>query len=672
MSRRSGISKRLVVVCLLGVTLLLYSPVGHHEFLTYDDPLYVTDNSHVRSGMNYENIIWAWTALDLSNWHPVTWLSHMIDCMIFGLNPGGHHLVSVLFHCANVLLLFWILEMGTGAFIPSAFVAAVFGVHPLNLESVAWVAERKNVLSTFFFLLSILAYFQYVRSPDWKGYSKVTILFVLGLMSKPMAVTLPCVLLLLDYWPLGRWGERELESRTGGKTSGTRKVSNRDKPHLRGTEFGSRRSWLVLEKFPLLLLSGLSSVITVKASERAGDLRSLKELGLYSRMFNAAVSYVEYIGKLVWPTNLAVFYPPREHLSTGVWLMALLLVVGISIGVFCGARRFPYLPMGWLWFLVTLLPVIGVVQAGNQAMADRYAYVPMIGFFVMITWGATTAGEYLGLPSHWVAILGVSALTAFTVATALQLTYWQNSYSLFRHTLQATNQNNYIAHGHLGVVSLRQGRIDEGIQHFTTALETNPGRDSIQRRTMVRDLVRLGNALEDKERLDEAVKRFQSALEIDPSDATAHNNLGNVLAQLGKADEAIIQYQKTLTLTNDVESLVGIHLNLGNTLGEIGRREDAVFHYSQAVRLQPNNFQAQASLGIVLYFDKKLEDATDHLSKAIDVKRDARAYFFLGLVLADRGKLQEAIQCLREALILNPEYSEAREHLNLLLKDPSG
>jgi protein O-mannosyl-transferase len=667
MSQRTDVSKRLAVVCLLSITLLLYSPVRNHEFLTYDDPLYVTDNPHVRSGVNYENILWACSALDVSNWHPVTWWSHMIDCMIFGVSPGGHHLVSVLFHSANVSLLFWILESGTGAIIPSAFVAAAFGVHPLNLESVAWVAERKNVLSTFFLLLSILAYFQYVRSPNWKGYSWTTIFFIFGLMSKPMVVTLPCVLLLLDYWPLGRWGENESGGYAQAKTSNSaRKLSNKNKPHLRRKEFS--RSWLVLEKLPLLLLSGASSVVTIKASERAGDLRGLEELGLYTRISNAAVSYVEYLGKLVWPANLAVFYPPREPLSTGVFLMAFLLLVGISVGVLCGARRFPYLPVGWFWFLVTLFPVIGVVQAGSQAMADRYAYVSMIGFLVMIAWGTTTIGEHLGLSSHWLIILGASALIALAVTTALQLTYWQNSYTLFRHALEATNQNNYIAYSHLGTVSLRQGKTDEGVQQITKALETNPGHDSTERRFMVRDLVRLGNALEDKGRLDEAAKRFQSALEIDPRDATAHNNLGNILAQLGRADEAIAEYQRTLTLTNDVESLVGIHLNLGNTLGEIGRREEAVFQYSQAVHLQPNNFQAQASLGMVLYFDKKLEAATDHLSKAIDIKQDARAYYFLGLVLADRGKLQEAIQCLREALILNPNYSEAREHLNLLLE----
>jgi protein O-mannosyl-transferase len=667
MSQRTDVSKRLVVVCLLSVTLLLYSPVRNYEFLTYDDPLYVTDNPHVRSGVNYENILWACSALDVSNWHPVTWWSHMIDCMIFGVSPGGHHLVSVLFHSANVSLLFWILESGTGAIIPSAFVAAAFGVHPLNLESVAWVAERKNVLSTFFLLLSILAYFQYVRSPNWKGYSWITIFFIFGLMSKPMVVTLPCVLLLLDYWPLGRWGEKESRGYAQAKTSNSaRKLSNKSKPYLRRKEFS--RSWLVLEKLPLLLLSGASSAVTIKASERAGDLRGLEELGLYTRISNAAISYVEYLGKLVWPANLAVFYPPREPLSTGVFLVAFLLLVGISVGVLYGARRFPYLPVGWFWFLVTLFPVIGVVQAGSQAMADRYAYVSMIGFFVMITWGTTTIGEHLGLSSHWLIILGASALIALAVTTALQLTYWQNSYTLFRHALEATNQNNYIAYSHLGIVSLRQEKTDEGVQQITKALETNPGHDSTERRFMVRDLVRLGNVLEDNGRLDEAAKRFQSALEIDPRDATAHNNLGNILAQLGRVDEAIAEYQRTLTLTNDVESLVGIHLNLGNALGEIGRREEAVFQYSQAVQLQPNNFQAQASLGIVLYFDKKLEAATDHLSKAIDIKQDARAYYFLGLVLADRGKLQEAIQCLQEALILNPNYSEAREHLNLLLK----
>src|SRR5947209_4968602 len=510
-----------ISVLLLLLTALVYWPVTQHEFINYDDHLYVTDNPIVQEGLTIEGVQWAFQSFQASNWHPITWLSHMIDCSLFYVYPGGHHLTNLLFHLANTVLLFQFLHRLTGARWRAALVAALFAWHPMHVESVAWVAERKDVLSTLFLILSLWAYLRYTERPAAPRYLLALSLFALGLMSKPMLVTLPCLLLLLDYWPLGRLRANSLPWSHGDGSGETPARSI---------------SWLLLEKVPFFALSFISCVLTVWAQHKSGALKSLQVVPLVSRSWNALVSYAAYLGKMLWPAKLAVFYPLAEN-SFLVIIVSGLVLAALSVLTWRGRRQQPYLMVGWLWYLGTLIPVIGLVQVGGQAMADRYTYIPFIGLFVMIAWGMAEWASHgpsrqrLLVPFCAVLLLGCLGATGSYVGD------WQNSHTLFEHALKVT-ENNFVAHNNLGVALKDQGKVPEAIAHYLEAVRINPG-DAGAHFNLAINFADQGN-------IAPALFHFSEVERLKRDDAEKDNLFGIALAKQGRLEEAVQHFYKGL------------------------------------------------------------------------------------------------------------------------------
>ncbi len=535
-----------VCLALIAANLIVYASVWHHDFVNYDDNEYVSTNVVVQRGLTWDGASWAFTTGYAANWHPLTWLSHMLDVQLYGLDPGPHHLTNLLFHIANTLLLFGLLHRMTGALGRSAFVAGLFAVHPLHVESVAWVAERKDVLSTLFWMLTLLAYVEYVRRPGLGRYWAVLLFFALGLMAKPMLVTLPFVLLLLDFWPLGRMGMGSNPANGWVSSPGGWATTVR----------------LVWEKLPLLSLTVVSSIVTLRVQRRGGNVVSLSATPLNHRVANALVSYFAYIGKMLWPARLAALYPYVQSLP-GWWVAgAFLGLLGISVAVIRAGPRRPYLPVGWLWYLGTLVPVIGLIQVGYQAMADRYTYIPLIGLFIVVAWGVPDL--LVRWPFRRIALPAAAGLVilACVIAARGQLRYWENSTTLFTHDLAVTTGNN-IVHNNLGIVLADQGRLDEAIAHFSEALRIEPDYADAHNN--------LGVALADEGKLDEAIAHLSEALRIDPNYAEAHYNLGLALVGQGKLDEAIAHYSKALRIKPDYTKARD---NLRLTLVKRGERPD--------------------------------------------------------------------------------------------------
>ncbi len=647
----------VIPVFLAGITLLVYSSVGQHAFISYDDPLYVTSNPRVISGLSWQNVFWALTALDIGNWHPLTWLSHLLDVELFGLSAAGHHWISAGIHAANAALLFWVLNSMTKVVWPSAFVAALFALHPINVESVAWVAERKNLLCTFFALLTIRAYSHYVRRPGWKQYALVLFAFALGLMSKPMVVTLPFVLLLLDFWPLQRW----LPDQAYPEIYRRRKVAKkRENAPVAGHHLWVK---LILEKVPLFALAAVDSWITVHAQRLSSDLRSMDSLSFGVRLANAVVAYMGYLTKMVWPSNLAVFYPhPGSSLPTGLVISSSVGLIGLTVLLIWQARKFNYLGLGWLWYLGTLFPVIGIVQIGDQAMADRYAYIPLIGVFILIVWSIKEARDHYGWNGNGLAYAGVGVLFVMSLVTMQQLSHWKDSQSLFEHALIST-KNNYVAHDNLGFALREQGRMEEAIDHFSKAVETNPNTNGVQRHNLVNAMLNLAVTLQESGRLGEATQIIRHALEMNPFSALAYNNLGSILSQQGKREEALAAYRRALELKPETRLLAEIHFNLGNLLTELGKGEEAADSYQKTLQWNPYNAQAEINLGALFYLQGKLDEAIPHYQNALRLKPDAGAYYLLGLALTDRGKLQEGLEYFKLALKVNPSHEKAQQRL---------
>ena len=556
--------KGLAIFLLITVLVLVYAPVKDYPFINYDDNLYVTEAPQVQQGLGWDSVVWSMTAMEAANWHPLTWLSHMLDVQLFGLNPAGHHLTNLLLHMANMLLLFGVLQHMTGAVWRSALVAALFALHPLNVESVAWVAERKNVLSTLFWLLTMAAYIGYVRKPHWGRYLGMTGIFVLGLMAKPMLVTLPCVLLLLDYWPLGRLGKDS-------------------------KEFWERLPRLAAEKLPLFIPVAAISVVTIAAQSQAGALSSWEGLPLGSRVANAVLAYGMGLKKMLWPMDLAIFYPHPGN-SLAVWPVALaaLLLVILSLGVWWQGRRSRYLVVGWLWYLGTLIPVSGLVQVGEQAMADRYAYVPLMGLFIILVWGTAELAQTLRLPKAWLPAAALCVVIVLIGAVRLQLSHWRNSFTLFQHALEAT-QDNYMAHSNLGIAFLAKNDLDQAIDHFYKALEIKPTHAGVH--------TNLSIALRRQGRLDEALDHSIRSVQNNPDLAEAHNNLGISLFQKGRVEEALQEFRKALELKPDYTTC---YYNLGVVLENQHRTEEAAESFRQALRLDPFHGQAQQRLTLLL------------------------------------------------------------------------
>jgi protein O-mannosyl-transferase len=505
-----------VCVVLVSLTWAVFGQTLRHDFVNYDDPSYVYQNTRITSGFSLPNIVWAFTHIHSENWHPLTTITHMLDSQLYGLKAGWHHFTNVLFHTVAVVLLFLALQRMTGAIWRSAFVAAVFAIHPLHVESVAWIAERKDVLSGVFFMLTLLTYFHYTRAPSIGRYLILALVVALGLMSKPMLVTLPFVLLLLDYWPLGRFQA----IRAGG---------------------GRQLLQLIPEKVPLIALSVISSTVTFLAQR--GAIGWTEQLPVSARISNAIVTYVVYVRQMLWPAKLAVFYPHPEHrLPTWEVGLALMVVVGLTIATFVLRKRTPYLIVGWLWYLGMLVPVIGLVQVGWQGRADRYTYLPQIGLYMAITWAVTD------LTVSWrfqrTVLVAVAALlvAALSWRAWLQTSYWRDSETLFTHALAVTS-NNDVALNNLGIIFLDKGQLDEAISKLQAAIdlrpENGPAHDN------------LAKALLRKGRLPEAMVQYRKFLEIEPGNVEARNTLGTALIQQGRVSEAIVQWREALAIQPD-------------------------------------------------------------------------------------------------------------------------
>jgi len=488
-------SRWVAVVLLILATTIAYFPVKDSDFIALDDDVYVTDNPWIQQGLNQQSISWAMTSFREGVWNPMTWISFMLDYQLFGLNPAGYHLTNLLLHLSSAAILLGVLFRMTGAFWPSFMVAALFALHPLNVESVAWVTERKNVLSTFFGMLSLWAYLEYWRKPVWQHYLGILGFLVLGLMSKQMLVTLPCTLLLLDYWPLMRLG-------TNWK------------------EFQERLPRLLLEKLPLFVTVAGAGLLTLIAAESDDALPGLERLSLGTRLANTPLAYALYLKKMVWPSDLAIFYPhPGDTLSTLAVALAILVLAGVSLGVWRG-RKSRYLVVGWLWFLGTLVPVSGLIQVGGQAMADRHTYIPAIGIFIMLIWGVAELAPAVRLPTAWLATASLGLILSLMVLTRQQVGYWKDSITLFEHSISAT-RDSYLVHNNLGTVLLERGRVDAAIGNFSKVLEIRPH--------SARGLYNMALAVRTQGKIEEAARYLAQALQSNPIMAEAYNNLGIIL-----------------------------------------------------------------------------------------------------------------------------------------------
>lgn len=636
----------LVLALVLGfATFAVYATVRHFEFVLYDDLSYVPETPQVAAGLRWSGILWALRSGALANWHPLTWMSHMLDVQIFGLDAGGHHLTSLLLHVMNTVLVLVVFTRMTGSVWPSALAAGLFGLHPLHVESVAWVAERKDVLSTCCLLLMLLAYAHHAARPGLSRYLGVLALFALGLMAKPMLVTAPFLLLLLDFWPLGRYG------RTGSKRPSVWPQASSPwtgEADLRA--YARALPALVAEKIPLFCLAAASSIVTFVVQSRAGAVAAIDRYPLDTRLANAVMSYGRYLLKTVWPVDLAVFYPyPSSRAAWQVAGVGALLALA-TLGAVAAVRRRPYLLVGWLWFVGSLVPVIGIVQVGMQSMADRYMYIPSIGLFIAAAW----ALEELVLP--WRSVLpariaGGVALAALGVLTAGQVRVWQNTFTLFEHTLRTTTANP-VAHNILGLALVRTGRIDEGIQHFTQALAIKPHHSTH---------FNLGLALAMRGRFDEAIEHDRDALADDPSNPKTLSNLGDALFHQGKLPEAQTAYEASLRVQ---PAQVPVLTNLGACLDEQHRTAEAVEVYRQVLRLDPSHAEALNNLGVALATLGKTEEAMARYADAVRVKPDyADAHRNLANLLLSLGRGAEAVTHYEAVLRENPHDETAQAGL---------
>jgi len=639
---------------LMLATVAVYWPATRCDFVNFDDPDYVTKNLHVQSGLTLESAKWAFLNPVSANWHPMTTMSHMLDCQLFGLKPWGHHLVNVLLHALNAALVFILLRQLTGAVWRSMLVAALFAVHPLHVESVAWVAERKDVLSGFFGLLSLIFYVRYAQrrsrverpaSSDASSnlalvsrlssldYIWALLFLALGLMSKPMLVTWPFVMLLLDYWPLGRVPTSDLRPPTSVSLLA-----------------------LIWEKLPFFALEVVVSYVTFVVQKKSGVVMAIENLPLGARFGNTLVSYCRYLGKLFWPTDLAVFYPHPGYWPLAQVLLAGLLLVAITTFLFVERRSCPFLLVGWLWFCGTLVPVIGLVQVGGQAMADRYAYLPSLGTLILVVWGAYE------LTRRWRYYLITAFMASFVVVACVgltrhQLVYWYNSEALFRRALAVT-QNNYLAYNNLGDALDRKGESDEAIKHYEEAIRLKPD--------FAEAHYNLGVAFEREDRPDEAIGQYQEAIRLKPDYAKAHNNLGFGLDRKGQHDEAIAQYQEATRLN---PAFAEAYYNLGIALERKGQTAAAISQFQEAIRLAPDNAAAHVNLGIALITKGRYDEAIQNYRQAIQINPNSfEALNNLGVALASRAQLDEAIEEFRKVIQINSNRPEAFVHFGMALE----
>ena len=615
-------------------TLIIYFQVSTFDFVHYDTAKYVYENKLVKAGLTTEGVKWAFTTFFFSNWHPVTWLSHMLDVELYGLHPGGHHLTNVLFHLVNTLLLFGVLRRMTGRLWQPGFVAALFALHPMHVESVAWVAERKDLLSTLFGLLALWFYTRYAQKPSVSKYIPVLLFFSLGLMAKPMMVTLPFLLLLLDYWPL-----RRLHLKTARNID--RSVNQRS------------AAWrLVFEKLPLFILSAAACVVTVLAQQEWGSIVSIDNCSLGIRIANALISYTKYIGKLIWPVNMAIIYP--HILTVPAWQSwtAFCLLFGLTLIAGKSYKSRPWIAVGWFWYLGTLIPVIGLVQVGAQSLADRYTYVPAIGLFIIIAWGlfeflARWSYQKLKFAAIAVAISGVLMVVAWK-----QIGYWKNGITLFQHAIEVT-ENNYIAHRNLWHALLLNGKFEEAAEHLKITLKLNPRSPTTY--------MAMGLVLAHQDKPEEALQAYAKALAEKPDYAIVYNLAGETHYRLGNNEQAISNYQQAIRIKSDYAEA---YFNLGNALFRLGENDKALDNYQQALALNPNNAEAYNSLGNFWYHMENAQKALPHYLKAIKINpKYAEAFNGAGAAMIQIGELQKAATFFREAIRIDPDFVAAQANL---------
>jgi Flp pilus assembly protein TadD len=589
--------KTIIVMVIAACVFAVYWQVNGFNFVNFDDPVYITTNKDIRHGLTFEGLKFAFTCVYASNWHPLTWISHMLDVEMFGLNPGMHHLTNVFLHILNSILLFLVLERMTGALWRSALVAALFALHPIHVESVAWISERKDVLSTFFWMLTMLAYHRYVMNKTISRYLLVALLFGLGLMAKPMLVTLPFVLLLLDFWPLRR---NELAFRSASTDS---RHEQNVWPNINLP--GALR--LILEKTPLIVMAIIAGSETFYAQWVGGSVNSLGQVHIAMRLQNAITSYVVYLWKMIWPIHLAVFYPYPWHFNTVVVAACLIFLTMVTLTVLIAGKRMPYLATGWLWYLGTLVPVIGIIKVGSQSMADRYTYIPFIGIFVMVVWGLRDIFSRWSYGKAALGSLALIILALLTWATSIQVATWKNSEILFSHALAVTGDN-YLAHDNLGVVLFDRGDVDGAIKHY---------RESIRlRRNYVNAQCNLGVALAKKKQYAEAFAHYRECLRIKPGYSEAYYNMGVALADLGRKDEAVKQYTEVLKNYPRHENA---HRNLGLLLAEKGNFDEAIEHYYKALDADPDNVGTRINLADSLLKQGNIQRALIQIEEALKI-----------------------------------------------------
>ncbi len=706
--------KRLLIILgLIVISLGTYLRVYTFDFISFDDNLYVYENERVREGLTFQNITWAFSPENTSDqpyWHPLTWLSHMLDVELFGLAPGGHHLMNLLFHVINVLLLFLALQRMTGAVWKSAFVAALFALHPINVDSVAWIAERKNLLSTTFWMLTLLAYVRYARRPGIISYFIVFFTLALGLLAKPMLITLPCVFLLLDFWPLGRiaWGQSLPSSDAG--------VHSFQKANL---------ARLVAEKIPLLVLSFTSIGISL-FSYHSGHPIAGHDSGppMLLRLENAIISYAVYLWKLIRPIHLTFYYPFPNVVAFWQTALAALLLITVTAAAVYRARKSPYVIIGWLWFLGTLVPVLGLVQAGLwPALADRWAYVPAIGIFIMVAWGIPGLAAGIRFKKSILSVAAVLLLCGLSIMTFWQTGHWRNSRSLYEHAISVT-PGNFVAHNNLGNVFRVEGDTTAAIREYKKALEINPvytlalynlggmmkkkglhkdavrylgaalhldpdyanahelmgrilhetGRTNLAFRHFSRAIAlkpnnarihnNLAAILTDSGQHREAISHARQAVQINPNYAEAHFNLGTALSQNGQTDEAILHFLKAIDINPD---MADTRISLANLYYSQGKLDTAIVHYRNALEIKPGSVQAHANLANALMGKGRTDEAIDHYRNAIEYDPGVpETYNNLGTALIVTGDIRQAVQCFQRALILRPGYESAENNLRRL------
>jgi tetratricopeptide (TPR) repeat protein len=664
-NRNNYLDTRLITVgvCLVLAVIvwLAFGQALQNDFVSYDDGDYVYENPKVSAGLSLSGIGWAFTHVHAANWHPLTTISHMLDCQIYGLQPWGHHVTNVLLHALAAILLFLALsqlmtagrqrsainyQLSTSSSVwPCAFVAALFAVHPLRVESVAWVSELKDVLSGVFFMLTLLAYSRYARSGRWTSYIAVVFLFTLGLLCKPTLVTLPFVLLLLDFWPLGRW-QAPISREQGGERSAIRN------PQSAIISQWSVMRGLIIEKIPLFILSAVSCVVTVFAQKKALDTDL--NLNIAQRAANAAISYIAYIGQMIYPARLTVFYPYGE-LKIPLALLAAILLVTISAVFFIYRKKYPFLLTGWFWYLGLLIPMIGLVQVGLQSRADRYTYLAQIGLYIMIVWVVTAMMAHRPSRRAIATIIGLLTIGALTLSSRAQIAYWRNSQSLWEHAIEVTS-GNYIAYNNLATVLLQQKRPDAAIVQFQKAIEIKPDYENAY--------VSGGSALMLLGQIDQAIEYYEKALELRPNSAEDWSNLAAAQRKKGKIAEAIEGYKKAVALKPDSAEL---RYNLGLALAGNLQWTEAIKYYEAAIRIQPNEARFHNNLGVALIELGEADESLEALNEALRINPNyPEAHYNLGCVLVYLGRREEAAGQFTNALRLRPGYVDAARQLQQL------